>query len=555
MHRTLVHLAVVIPLAMIVFLFRLGVADWRGDSDAQVAQIIQDIEAGRGWVLPLRNGLHIPDKPPLLSWLGAVSASVRHSGGDTLDARLPSALLATLCVVGVYGFASSLAGAAVALWAALILITTPQFVIAARDSRVDMVFCALLTLGLVLAWRVYEGAAGRRTAWLAGLCIGLATLSKGPLALVLTVLVFGVTAVLVPPAPTWRALIAIPTLAASIGLPALWYFAATVEQGGAFLRMHLLDENMRRLTGGLGEWPVWYYVGPLLTLGLPWTLTLPGAVSRNATLPQRSRRFLWTWVVVMFVFFSLALGKRRAYILPLRPALAILLAAWLAPQLDRLSSRRRPHQPPRAAHAIIASLAIVALVGALALRLGIGAFGASPLQWSYWWHLYLQRYLVSVGVLIIGLCVGADLIVRWLWQRRFDLAAYGLVGVLALGCTIGFSADAIVRGEALSFRPLAARVSADVGPTEPLAFLDVDDELAICLLSHLHRRVPVVQSVDGPGSCTPPAPGAYLITESWWDQRACASNPRWHVIVRGGPEISSHRAQRLVLARYADAAP
>ena len=49
-------------------------------------------------------------------------------------------------------------------WAALILITTPQFIISARDSRVDMVFCAFLTLGLMLAWRVYDGAGGRRTA-------------------------------------------------------------------------------------------------------------------------------------------------------------------------------------------------------------------------------------------------------------------------------------------------------------------------------------------------------------------------------------------------------
>jgi hypothetical protein len=112
-----------------------------------------------------------------------------------------------------------------------------------------------------------------------------------------------------------------------------------------------------------------------------------------------------------------------------------------------------------------------------------------------------------------------------------------------------------VRGEALSFRPLAARVSADVGQAEPLAFLDVDDELAICFLSHLRRRVPVVQSGDGQGSCTPPAPGAYLITERWWDARACASDPRWHLIARGGPEITSHRAQRLVFARYAEAAP
>lgn len=551
-NRAVTRLAIVIALASVVFFFRLGVADWRGDADTQLAQIIQDVVAGHGWVLPLRNGRHIPDKPPLVSWLGALSAFVRHSDGDAFDARLPSALLATVCVTVVYAFAYSLADESVAWWAALMLITTPQFVIAARDSRVDMAFCAFLTLGLTLAWRVYDGNGGRRTALLAGLCFGLAVLSKGPLALALPVLLFGVTALLAPPRPGWRALVAFPAVTASVGPPALWYLAATFEQGRAFLRLHFVDENVSRLTGGLGRWPVWFYIGPLLSLGLPWTLALPGAVSGASVLPSRSRRFLWTWVVLMFVFFSISGGKRRVYLLPIRPALAILLAGWLVPQLARLRSLRRTVGIPRTVHLVIGGAAIAALVCALAVRMGLGGFGASAQQWSYWWRLYLREYTVSVVILITGVGIGADLIVGWAWQRRFDLAAYGLVGTLILVWTIGLSSDEIARGEALSFRPLAQRVSAEVGSAEPIAFLDVDDETAICFLYHLGRHVPVVQSVDGPGPCTPPSPGAYLIAEDRWDERACASDPRWHAIVRGGPEISTHRAQRLVLARFGD---
>ena len=551
MNRAFVHLAIVISLALVVSLFRLGVADWRDDGDAHEAQIIQDIVGGYGWMLPLRNGRYIPDKPPLFSWLGAVSAAVRQSGADALDARLPSALSATLCVVAVYGFAYSLAGESVALWAALILITTPQFVNAARDSRVDMVFCAFLTIGLILTWRVYDGNGGRHTALLAGLCLGLATLSKGPLALVLTLLVFGVTALLAPPQPGWRALIALPAVTAAVVPPALWYLAATVKHGRAFIRLHLLEENVGRLTGGLGKWPVGYYIEPFLTLGLPWTLALPGVVRGESALPLRSRRFLWTWVIVMFVFFSLAIGKRRVYLLPIRPALAILLAGWLAPLLDQLRSLHRPVVTPRAAHAVIASVMIVALICALALRMGVGGFGASEQQWAYWWRLHLQEYIFTTVVLIVGVGIGVDLIVHWSWQRRFDLAAYGLVGTLALGWTIGLSSDAIVRGEAVSFRPLAQRVSAEVSLAEPLTFLDSDDEAAIGLLYQLRRHVPVVQSADG-RRCTPPSPGVYLINESRWNERDCASNPRWRVIARGGPEVSSHRLQRLVLARFGE---
>ena len=110
------------------------------------------------------------------------------------------------------------------------------------------------------------------------------------------------------------------------------------------MRLQLFDENVSRMTGGLDQRPVWYYILPLLTLGLPWTLALPGAVAGESALPLRARRFLWIWVIVMFVFFSVALGKRHVYILPLRPALAILLAGWLVPQLERLRGLPRPRR-------------------------------------------------------------------------------------------------------------------------------------------------------------------------------------------------------------------
>jgi len=606
--RGIVHVVVIVSLALAVFLFRLGVADWRDNPDTHQGQIIEDIMDGRGWVLPLRNGQHIPDKPPLFSWIGAASAALRHSGVDELDARLPSAFAALLCVIATYGFARMLAGGATALWAALVLITTPQFITAARDSRVDMVFSAFLTVALMFAWRLYEGQGRRYEAWLAGLCFGLAVLGKGPLALVLAILVFGIAALIVPTQPGWRALLAPSVLFPAVVLPGLWYVAATFEQGLAFLRVHLLAENASRMAGGQGQWPVWYYIEPLLTLGLPWTLALPGAVRGESALPARARRFLWVWVSVMFIFFSVALGKRRVYILPLRPALAILLAGWLAPWLQRLrgvpgnlsdlaapNDQSGPEVPrsgeraidetptagpsslsdvavhsdqreraieraptagpreggvPRAAHLLIGGFVIAGIASLVALRMGLGNFGAAPEQYAYWWRLFLREYITSVVILIVGIGIGAELILYWSWRRRFDLAAFGVVGVLAFGLTLGFSSDAIVRGEAVSFRPLAQRIAAEVAPTQPLAFLGVDDETEIRLLYHLRRHVGAVHPVSNDAPCVAPGPGAYLVAESVWDAHACAADPRWHAIARGGPEISSHRSERLVLARY-----
>ncbi len=536
-----------------MFLFQLGAADWQDDSESCGGQIMQEMVAGYGWVLPLRNGLHIPVKPPLFYWLGALSAVARQSGVDLFDSRLPSAVLAALCVALVYTFTRRIAGGTVALWSALILITTPQYIIEARNSRVDMTFCVLVTAGLFLAQRVWEGEAGRRTAILAGLAFGLAVLSKGPLALALAVLVLGATAVVAAPAPGWRALITPAALAGSIGLPALWYAAATIEHGRAFLHIHVYAENVSRLLGERGRFPVWWYIEPLLTGGLPWTLALPLTLRGESAVPVRSRRFLWAWWLAMLVFFSLSPGKRRAYLIMIRPALAIILAGWLVPQLARLRELRRSATVPRAAHMLIGGLVLFGILCIVALRSGLAGFGASEVTWSHWWRQYLHDYTGVALLLVIGTSIGCELMVRWTWQRRFDLAAYALVGTLALGLSVGISAGAIVRGEGASFRHFAHRIATQVGTSESLAFFDVDDDTAVALLFHLRRHVAVVQPASAASPCEPPAAGFYLVSETAWDTRACFRDPRWQVIEHGGPRAASQRWRRLVLARYADA--
>ena len=74
--------------------------------------------------------------------------------------------------------------------------------------------------------------------------------------------------------------------------------------------------------------PHWYYV-PVLLAGLfPWT-PLIGLLFRPKTYRDERIRFLVLWLVFGFVFFSAAQNKLPGYVLPLLPALAIMLAVAL----------------------------------------------------------------------------------------------------------------------------------------------------------------------------------------------------------------------------------
>lgn len=550
LHQWALHLMLLVALALSMVLFDLGGADWADSLEAEGPQIVQEMLRGSGWVLPLQNGRHLPFKPPLCYWLGALSAAVRHTGVDLFDPRLPSAVLGTLCVVLVYLFARRHADEAVALWAGLILLTTPQFVIEARNSRVDMAFCCFLTAGLLLAHRVWEGHGTRGTAVGAGLCTALAILSKGPLALVLVVLVLGATALLAPPKPGWRALLSPATLAAVLVAPIGWYAAATWQHGLPFLRLQLYGENVGRLLGEEGYDSFFYYVGPLITDGLPWIVLLPLAAAGPSRLAPRARRFLWAWSMAMLLFFTLSPGKRQAYLLPLRPALAMLLAGWLAPQLARLRAHRRSVGIPRAAHVAVGVLALGGIGTILGLRMGVGGYGASQADWGYWWRTYFDAHVGTALAFVLGIGVGIEVIVAGLFQRRFELAAAALAGTMAWALAIGVAAAVVVRGEGASEAPLARRILEELRPDEPLAFFGTEDREYLPLVFYLRRQVPVVAEESEVAPCRPPRGGMYLIPETHWAERSCFHLAEWTEVLRGGGAVDGARHHWLVVARY-----
>jgi len=620
----LLHVLLLTLLATFTFGYRAGLADLRDDADAVQPQLIFHVVHGDGIILPRRNGVQLPEKPMLYPWLGALAATVRGSDVDLLDVRLPAIVAGIATVLATYAFATAIAGPHVALWSGLILITTPQFAVGARDPRVDMVFTAFCVAAIMLGWRVCTGAAGHRAAILTTILASLAVLAKGPLGLGLVVIVLGLGVIVVRPGPGWRTFLtpAVPVIA--IGLPSAWYLTATALAGREFLELHLIEENVRRLTGGLDQSPPWYYVEPLVTLGLPWTLLLPWVVrdavqgslesqvpgprsqipgprsqvngtglgardsgsdkqpynlttqqpvpggwgleaggwrvgsrapSPEPRVPFRPAspdlRFVWVWFVGMLAFFTLSVGKRRAYLLPLRPALAILVAAWLVPAFARWRSGRRPRAMPPAAHAVIGAVTVLALAGVLALWLGAGGWGMHFRSgYTYWWRVHLQEHLLPAMVLVVGSGVAVDLLVRWWLAARYERAATALVGLATLVLAIAFSADHMMRGEAGSFRPFAEHVNTLVPAGAPLAFQDVNQQFTNSFLFHLRRPVAVQAAPDPQAPCAAPAPGFYLMTEARWEGARCGDDPRWRELARGGPEKERQRFRRLVLGRY-----
>jgi len=171
------------------------------------------------------------------------------------------------------------------------------------------------------------GIAGRLAVPAACALMGLATLAKGPLGLLLPGLVVGGYLLVTRDRHFLRALLSPLGFLLFLLVAGPWHAAILRDQGWQFVEVFLLNHNVDRFISTIHSHPgpPYYYV-PVILLGLfPWTgLILPAL---GGVEPRRSRAdlFLLVWLLLPLLFFSVAGSKLPGYILPCLPPLALLM--------------------------------------------------------------------------------------------------------------------------------------------------------------------------------------------------------------------------------------
>lgn len=379
---------VALALSITLLLWNLNYAPlWNPDEGRYAAaslEMASPFEGAPDWIVPHLNTIPRLNKPPLVYWTTA--AFIRLFGPSEISARLTSALAAISVAFLVWQLGRHMLGARAALLATLVW-TTAIFPFAlARVLNTDMLLCAAITLVIAGVWMALENGSWTidrgaqhsrfdgRAATVAGLGMGLGLLTKGPVAIVLPLLIGFVylfarnwrhgnnwlIAVAVWLSRTWRDLKRDKPLwlnlsiALLIGLlmvmPWVWAVSQRVPN---FLQTFLLNENLARFSGGADyhdPTPFWYYL-PVVIVGLlPWPAFLLWSRIRNAkfeghaksdggtpdALALRAPLFLWIWVAVVVGVFSFSSTKLVTYVLPAFPALALLIGL----AFDRAFERR-----------------------------------------------------------------------------------------------------------------------------------------------------------------------------------------------------------------------
>ena len=318
-------------LVALVWLGTLGIRPLFNPDEGRYAEIPREMLSSGDWVVPHLNGLDYIEKPPLQYWATAVSFAVLGVG--PFSARLYTALTA-LGTVALMGWLGRRWWGVAAGWrAAAVLSGMLLFVVLGQLLTLDMSLTFWMSVSLAGFLLAQSAARSRRWMLLAWAAAALGVLTKGLVAAVIPAAVLVLYSLGSRDFSPWRKLqlrYGIP-LFLVIAVPWHWLAAQRLDD---FLQFFFVHEHFARyLTPVSDRQEPWWYFGLVFLAGtFPWTLSALRVVVSGWRNPRTSgafnaKLFLWIWVVFVGVFYSLSDSKLIPYLLPIMPAVALLIAA------------------------------------------------------------------------------------------------------------------------------------------------------------------------------------------------------------------------------------
>lgn len=444
-------------------------------------------------------------------------------------ARLPSVLATIATVLVVYLLARDLGGHTAGLLAGLALVTSARLMWVSRVAVLDPLLMLWVALVLYLFHRSYRSGGSWRGYLLAAVPAALGLLTKGPVAVVLPGVVIAVFLAWETVRRDRRALLrtvgrSLPAAALCLAMAAPWFVAVHLRTGGNFTleffvyhhlcrsgRIELSDDaaEAAQADPAVAEWTDyvdgekrgslvyhvltdrgldnrpfqaktrwWFYLARIWVNTFPWSVFVPGAL-----LWAVARRRRWrfesslalpiAWLTGGVTLLSLMTFRKSEYLLPMYPALAVVVGVFLA-EYSEIRGRSRFWDWLLRMGMIVLFVAAAALAGGI-LSLFSGAAHRRTLSLMgnendrfMFEHLREQVtssvWLTSTAVAVL---LGGFAAALWLWLRGRNVVALAMAGAAVGLLFMGFVSVVVpVLDEGRSHRALAEKIESEIKPTD-----------------------------------------------------------------------------------------
>ena len=468
--------------------------------EGRYAEIPREMTVSGDWLTPRLNDIKYFEKPPLQYWATATAYTL--FGEHQWTSRLWAGLTGFAGILLVWFAGLRLFGREAAGYAALLLSSSLLYVLMGHINTLDMGVTFFLTLGLVglLLGQAQANIVKRRNrmvlAW-AGLA--LAVLSKGLMGLVLPGAALFIYCIVQRDFSVLKRMHWLPGLAVFLLIAAPWFVLVMKANPEFFERFFIYEHYTRFTTKELGRYQPWYYFIPILLVGiLPWTVLMFDTLLRtfrDSKLPDgifNTQRFLLIWVVFIYVFFSVSGSKLPSYLLPMFPALALLMGKRIAALRERMLFWQ-----------IVPIIPVV--LSLLWLAVNVDKLANAPSKVELYPH-YSAWLIAAALVSLAGLLAGMLL----LWREKKSVAVVVLAVSTLLAAQIGLSGyETVARGR--SAKHIAEAIRSEVKAGVPFysvltyeqtlpfylkrtfTLVQFQDEMAFGIKQEPQRWIPTVE--------------------------------------------------------------
>lgn len=332
------YFQILCALLCIAWLYVLGLRTLVPTDEGRYAEMAREMLASGDWITTRLNGIKYFEKPPLQIWMTALA--FKYFGLGEWQARLWNGVCGLIGIGLITYTGHRLYHARIGVFAGLALASSLYWNAMGHFNTLDMGLAAMMALalcGLLLGQHATDPASARRWMWLCWAGMALAVLSKGLIGIVLPGATLVLYSALCRDFAIWKRLYLGSGLCVFFAISAPWFVLVSL-QNPEFPHFFFIHEHFQRFTTNVHRRTgPWYYFIPILLLGiLPWTGMLLQSLwhSLRAKRTPSSQTFqpekiLLIWIGVIFLFFSVSSSKLPSYILPIFPALALLIAIYL----------------------------------------------------------------------------------------------------------------------------------------------------------------------------------------------------------------------------------
>ena len=305
------------------------------DHECFVSVTAREMVESGNWILPTMNGEPRINKTPMSYWIVAGLGKITGHINE-FTTRLPSAVFAVLSAVIIFCFVYHWLGFRIAAVSSAVWSTSLAYVRCSHIARPDMAVAFFITLCLLSFYSFVNSKSRREQIFYAlifWVSFGLGNLAKGPEPVPLVLIPIFVYIIV---NRKWSIIPKMLPIAGiliflAILLPWPLIVAYKVNWNLIIWKKEFIDRFFGEYAPG--NYPFYFYFLMMFKYVTPYFIFLPIALMAPFFKVWSEKRdvmkYLWLWFVVDIIFLTIMVGKRQHYILPLMPAMVILIGILL----------------------------------------------------------------------------------------------------------------------------------------------------------------------------------------------------------------------------------